>query len=654
MRPECTSSSTDAAIAAADAPRIFVCIVTYYFLYCNILSRSGRPPICGLRHNDPVSTAPLAEYRERLRQRTGAHEALSARDAGFSYARLAVFAAFALLAALAWRGSLAWWWLLVPIAVFISLIRAHDGVIRRRVAAERGIQFYTRGVARIEDRWIGTGEPGDRFKDDSHLYANDLDLFGKGSLFELLSIARTRAGEETLAAWLKQPATHGEIQARREAVTELAPQLDLRERIALAGSDVRAGVNSEALLAWASGPPLLVRMWPRWIAAALCAAAIVTAIAWGVTGSSAPFVAVVVIEILFSTPLRVPVDTALHAASAPARDLDILAHVLCELEAAQFDSPRLRELRERLRTHGLAASVAIRRLHRLLEWHDWQHNPFFALIGAALMWGTQLAYAIEHWRSQHGAQAAVWLRSVAEFEALGSLSAYRYEHPEDPFPEIVDSPAARYEGEALGHPLIPASRAVRNDVALAAERRLLVVSGSNMSGKSTLLRTVGVNAVLAFAGAPVRATRLRLTPLAIGATLRIQDSLQEGRSRFYAEITRIRDLATLAGGEPPLLFLLDEIFHGTNSHDRLIGAAGVLNSLLDRGAIGLVTTHDLALTAIAAELAPRAANVHFEDRFEQGEIVFDYRMKPGPVTRSNAIALMRAVGLDVGQDVTHE
>jgi len=206
---------------------------------------------------------------------------------------------------------------------------------------------------------------------------------------------------------------------------------------------------------------------------------------------------------------------------------------------------------------------------------------------------------------------------------------------------------AHFTGRGLGHPLLAEVRMVRNDVSLGGETRLLVISGSNMSGKSTLLRTVGINTVLALAGAPVRAVSLRLTPLALGATLRIQDSLQEGRSRFYAEITRIRQLADLASARPSLLFLLDELFHGTNSHDRLVGASGVLRQFLARGAIGLITTHDLALTAVADQLAPRAVNVHFEDRFEHGEILFDYRMKPGPVTRSNAIALMRAVGLDV-------
>src|SRR6185503_4105554 len=244
-----------------------------------------------------------------------------------------------------------------------------------------------------------------------------------------------------------------------------------------------------------------------------------------------------------------------------------------------------------------------------------------------------------------------WLRTVGEFEALSSLSAYRFEHPDDVWPDIIEGTAA-FDGAAIGHPLLPAAKMVRNDVYLNGNTRLLVISGSNMSGKSTLLRTVGINGVLALAGAPVRATRLLMTPLAIGATLRIQDSLQEGRSRFYAEITRIRELADLARGHEPLLFLLDEIFHGTNSHDRLVGATGVLRSLLDRGAIGLITTHDLALTAIADSLSTRAANMHFEDRFEGGEIVFDFRMKPGPVTRSNALALMRSVGLDIGSDGT--
>src|SRR5581483_4454001 len=200
----------------------------------------------------------------------------------------------------------------------------------------------------------------------------------------------------------------------------------------------------------------------------------------------------------------------------------------------------------------------------------------------------------------------------------------------------------------IGHPLLPAASAVRNDVSIGGDGpRVLIVSGSNMSGKSTLLRAVGANVVLALAGAPARASSLVVSPLAVGATLRVEDSLQEGRSRFYAEILRIRDIVEAARGSIPLLFLLDEILHGTNSYDRRIGAEAIVRALAGAGAIGLVTTHDLALTELPDRLGGIAVNRHFEDRLESGRMVFDYQMRPGVVEHSNALALMRAVGLDV-------
>jgi DNA mismatch repair ATPase MutS len=233
-------------------------------------------------------------------------------------------------------------------------------------------------------------------------------------------------------------------------------------------------------------------------------------------------------------------------------------------------------------------------------------------------------------------------------EALCSLAGHAWEHPEDPFPELTaDAGGPLFDGEALGHPLLPEGACVRNDLRLDGDLQLLLVSGSNMSGKSTLLRTVGVNAVLAQAGGTVRARRLRLSPLAVGASIRINDSLLAGRSRFYAEITRLRELVALAAGDLPLFFLLDEILHGTNSHDRQIGAEAVVRGLVERGAIGLVTTHDLALAQVAEALAPQAANIHFQDHMEAGRMVFDYRIHPGVVTKSNALELMRSVGLDV-------
>jgi hypothetical protein len=601
--------------------------------------------------------APADEYRERLAARRGSHERLSRVDQQFSYARLATFAVAVLLIVAAWRGWLAPWWLGLPVVVFVLLIVKHDAVVRARDAAARAIAFYERGLARIEDRWAGGGETGERFADPNHLYAADLDLFGPASLFELLSIARTRAGEDTLAGWLLAPAETGEIRARQKAADDLTPRLDLREALSLAGSEVRAGVHTDMLVAWAEEPPLLGGTWRRPIAVFLTMAAVATLIVWLSTGNSTPFALVVFAEIAFSAPLRERVLKALHGADAAARDLDVLRVVLARLEQESFTAERLASLQHQLTHAGgtrpaTPASRTIHRLHWLVELHDWQHNAIFAVLAAPLLWGTHVAIAVEAWRRAHGRHVREWLRISGEFEALASLSAYRYEHPDDPFPDIDEAAERRavLDGEALGHPLIPAARMVRNSVSLGNPVQLLVVSGSNMSGKSTLLRTVGINAVLAFAGAPVRARRLRISPLRVGATLRIQDSLQEGRSRFYAEITRIRELVDLAAGSVPVLFLLDELLHGTNSHDRAVGAQGILRVLLDRGAVGLITTHDLALTDITQMLGPRASNVHFDDRFEAGEIAFDYVMKPGPVTRSNAIALMRAVGLDVPLD----
>ncbi len=272
----------------------------------------------------------------------------------------------------------------------------------------------------------------------------------------------------------------------------------------------------------------------------------------------------------------------------------------------------------------------------------------------------QLALAVESWRRAAGPAVLRWMAAVGEIEALSSLATFRFEHPEYPFPTILDGDGGGsgsgtdaslalpvFDSEGLGHPLIPAARRVVNDLRLGGERRLILVSGSNMSGKSTLLRTVGVNVVLALAGAPVCARGLTLSPLALGATLRINDSLQAGKSRFYAELTRLKQIVDRAAGTPPLLFLLDEILHGTNSHDRRIGAEAIIRGLIDRGAVGLVTTHDLALAEVADALGARAANVHFEDHLEGGVMTFDYRMKEGIVRKSNALELMRAVGLEV-------
>ena len=594
---------------------------------------------------------PSAEYHARLARWRDRLSALSALDARLAAARLLVFgtAAALALAFVGWRLPWAAWLLLAPVLGFIALAVRHDRVIRDRGHSAALVGFYERGLARIDDRWPGSGSHGDRYRSDHHPYANDLDLFGQGSLFELLSQARTRTGEDTLAGWLTGAAPPPVVLERQAAVRELTAALDMREELSLAISRSATSVDAGALAAWAEAPPQLSPEAFRYVALALTVLTVGTAAYVWRGGYEAAFFFALAAQLAFGWPYSRKVEPMLHAANGPSRDLTGLSQAVALLEQGRFSSPRLVHLQRELRETGPQASTAIARLRRILEMHDWQHNIVFTPVAAVLMWSIHLAWALEGWRRHHGAHVRVWLRIIGEFEALASLSAYAFEHPADPFPTFTGEPqaGARFEGTGLGHPLVPAARMQANDVSLTSERQLIVVSGSNMSGKSTLLRTVGINAVLAQAGAPVRATSLRMSALAVGATLRIQDSLQEGRSRFFAEITRIRELAGLSRGPVPLLFLLDELFHGTNSHDRLVGASGVLRSLIDRDAVGLVTTHDLSLTAIVEALGPRAANVHFEDSFDGREMHFDYRVKAGPVTKSNALALMRAVGLDV-------
>ncbi|HEX7809756.1 MAG TPA: DNA mismatch repair protein MutS, partial [Thermoanaerobaculia bacterium] len=325
--------------------------------------------------------------------------------------------------------------------------------------------------------------------------------------------------------------------------------------------------------------------------------------------------------------------------------LALLAGVLARIERERFTSPRLTALHARLRGAELPASQEIEKLRKLVGLLDARRNQFFAPFAFLLLWVPHVAIAIERWRVRSGARVGDWIEAVGEIEALASFASFAFEHPTFTMPEILDG-APRLEAQSLGHPLIPSDRRITNDIALGDAPQLLVVSGSNMSGKSTMMRSVGIAAVLAMSGAPVCARTMRISMTAIGASIRIADSLQENASRFYAEILRIRQVLDLSK-TGPLLFLLDEVLAGTNSHDRRIGAEAIVHGLVERGAIGLVSTHDLALAQIADSLAPRAANVHFEDHIEDGKVVFDYRMRPGVVTKSNALELMRSVGIEV-------
>lgn len=592
---------------------------------------------------------PTDEYTRRLKQREATASRYESIHVRLGNLRLAIAV---VVAALAWeslkRHLLSPGWPLLPMLVFVAVAVFHSRILRRQDLARRAVTFYKRGLARIEDRWVGEGETGERFSDPHHVYAADLDLFGRGSLFELLSTVRTRTGEDMLAKWLLAPASISEIGERHSAIRELREQLDLREDLAVFGPDSNVGVDGERLLGWGEGPTQMKPAWVAQLSAVLAALAILGAIAWAYWDVATPFIVILLMEsaVRYRYRLKEAIEDILLSSEHVARDLRLLSDLLARIEQQVFSTPRLKSLQQDLLSHSLRSSEAIAKLKKIINFSDSRKNFILEVLDIPLMYSVQVAFAAERWRRAHGNQLRSWLKAIGEIEALLALGTYSYEHPSDPFPEFVEGEPC-FHATQIKHPLIASESCVPNSVRLCTGPRVLLVSGSNMSGKSTLLRTVGINTVLAMAGAPVRAQHLRLTALHLGASIRVNDSLQEGSSRFYAEITRLRSLFDLAGGNPPLLFLLDELLQGTNSSDRRIGAEGVIRALLNRGAIGLVTTHDLALAEIGATLDGYMHNVHFQEDFETGHISFDYKLREGVVTKSNGLALMRSIGLEV-------
>ena len=608
---------------------------------------------------DRKDDTPAATYSHRLEELRRLQAVEQRRERAMGYSKLVVALAVAIAAVLLIYHPMALGPLLTSIAVFVVLAVIQERATLKIRYGARAIVFYERGLARLNGGWEGHGESGERFLDPMHPYARDLDIFGRASLFELLCTARTRAGEETLAYWLSAAAPVDEVLERQIAVEELRPWVKFRERLFCLGETVRVGLRPEALTAWGESDAAVAPHWTlaltvmgaTWMASLVC---------WAVLGWPwfALFASLQNVGTYFRLLRRMEDSAGL--VERASEDLKLLADVLALIESERFSSPKLLAIQAGLKRDGVTPSVAIRKLARIAEYLASRRNQFARIFDLFTFWSAQLVFAAARWQREYGSSIRGWLNAVGEFEALTALAGFAYEHPEYVFPEFCEE-RPLFEAEGFAHPLLLAGNAVVNDLKLDDGTQLIILSGPNMAGKSTFIRAIGVSAVLAQCGAPVRARRLRLSPLSVGASICVLDSLSGGMSRFYAEIHRVKLICDLAGGsadegslanevdladEPvPLLFLLDELLSGTNSHDRLEGTELVVQTLLERDAIGIVSTHDLALTRIPEALGGRAVNCHFEDRLDGDELIFDYKLKPGVVQTSNALALMRSIGL---------
>jgi hypothetical protein len=579
---------------------------------------------------------------------------LDSRSRAIGTLRLLLAAvALGLVCAIVWAHAGAWGGAGIAVAgvAFAACVVVHARVIEARERAAAGQRFHERGLGRLDHAWEKLPASSERFRSADHPFASDLDVFGRGSVMQLVDATETRFGEERLARLLSLESPGrwpDDVAARQAAVRELAGKGAFREALAMAGG-VQADEKPDPapLLAWAEGSeslePLLRAL--GYVVPVAVLGSMILGPALGASDKLPWLVSAAAIAIggwvgVRLTPL---LSIAFEREQAVSRWRGMIAAI----EGEGFDAPLLARLRGALVADGRKASEEIAALARVVGFVDARRNEVFRLLlGPLVMWDVHCAAALLRWRGRAGKHVRAWLDALGEMEALCSLAAFAFEHPSFAWPEL--SADAQLVARGLGHPLVADDKRVDNDVSLPAAGRALVVTGSNMSGKSTLLRALGVNAALGIAGAPVCARSAQLGPVRVATSMRIEDSLEQGVSHFYAELRRLKGVIDLARGEgAPVLFLLDEILHGTNSRERVLGACAVVRELVARGALGAVSTHDLGITALGEELGGSVQNVHFEEQVADGKMTFDYRLRPGIVQSSNALRLMRAVGIDV-------
>jgi hypothetical protein len=621
-----------------------------------------------------------AHYETRLRELGKLQAVQQARSDAFSSRRgFTMLIALGLLITNLVVGWPVWGVIALSIvgAVFVGLVVAHAFVLSDKALIEDRAAWIRAGQSRMagrdDERAPSKRNPdpfGKRFEKADHENASDLDLFGEHSLFRGLSRAETSVGEETLASYLLRAAPAAEVRLRQDAAKELLLTPVFLEDLAVYARRAESrGRAEEPLAVWGEAPaelplPGVENGAPASRATLILAARVLVPLtlvlffAKNYLGGIAPllrhaYLVSFVAQLAILGGLYGGIDRMVTFVSSRESPLGRFRKVFELIERQQqLESPLLCRVVKTLTSGGqeggVPASVEIARLERIVGFADLRHNAIVHMIvNAVFLYDVWVALALERWRHRAGKRTRKWLAAVGECEALASIATYAGENPDFAWPEVDDgAPALR--ADDLGHPLIAKDKRVANGAALTQSgESALLITGSNMSGKSTYLRSIGLCAVMAGAGLPVCAKSAKVSTMKTWTSMRIGDALDRGMSHFYAELVRLKAIVASAQGGDRVLFLLDEILHGTNSHERSIGARGVVLDLVQRGAVGAVSTHDFALVSISEESSGRVTKVHFSDRIEDGKMVFDYRLKPGVVESTNAIRLMKHLGIDV-------
>jgi hypothetical protein len=613
----------------------------------------------------PTLQASRAEKtsREHVARREAATRAAAQHDARadqLSFVRLGTFFVAAIVVAygLSERSIPILVGGLVGFLVFAAFVIVHARVIqaRDRQLVRKGIQERQLARQRIELKGLPSGAD---LIPEGHVYAGDIDLVGEASLFSRIDVAHTRRGQLALASWLAGPAAREVIEKRQAAVEELADALDLREDLEAAALDAVAAQVTEKAPAVLDDRPFLdfVRRPPvllgKPVALVLQIFPIVTVVLWSLSGSVLPpgaWLPTFLLQAVMAWRLEASVRERYGLLVSRARFVESFRAILGVAERASVKAPLLVELQGRLKASGKAPTAELARLETWAGFFELRSQGlvhFF--INLFVLWDANVLLQVERWVSRAGKEVEHWFEAIGELEALSSLSTILSQDPDATLPTIVGEDEG-FSAEGLAHPLLPADKRVANDLSIGGPGTALLVTGSNMAGKSTLLRAVGASIALALAGGPVIARRAQIPPVRLRASMRIADSLQHGSSYFHAELARLRTVVSEADASPPIFFLLDELLRGTNARARHLGARAVVLHLLKRHATGMVATHDVALSELEEELRGKVKNVHFTDVFLNGEMTFDYRLQDGVVRTSNALRLLQMAGIDVEAD----
>lgn len=596
-----------------------------------------------------------AAYTERRDQARRTLEALDRRGARLANLRTLAFLSFLALVGLVVFDKLPRVVLAAgfgSFAAYVALAVIHAKVIGQEAREKVRRSLNERGLERLTGGWHRFPETGAALLPESHLYATDLDVLGQGSLFQRLDDTGTKAGEAQLAQWLLTAApTALEVRERQGAVKELSQLLDFRQSLViearLAGQDK---ADPSRFIAWTEAPSFLQGI--RW---AWFAAHVLPVFTLGAGLSSAffdtpalPFWIGVLVQLGVVQLTKTPINRMWVALTSGEQGFVRFEETFAAIDRQTFTHPRLVALKAGVPSSGPTVSERLAKFARLMGFAELKTSgQMHPIINVLTLWDLHVLFRVERWRAEHGKGVRSWFDALAQLEALSAFAGYTFERPDDVFPEVLDEGFV-LEAQGLGHPLL--EKPVRNDVSLAGPGVALIITGSNMSGKTTLMRTMGLSTVMALAGLPVPAKAFKVGRTQLLTSMRVKDSLERGVSYFYAEVQRIKLLLdTSRAHRDACLFLLDELFMGTNARERTLASKHLMRELLSLGASGAVTTHDLALCELEQELPGKMRNVHFRDLIIEGEMTFDYTLRPGIVTTTNALEVLKRAGVVVPQ-----